>query len=481
MADLDDLFGSDEDDEDFQPDEEKGVEIEDAADEGITDDEAEDAAAVAAARNRSPSPSPPPAKAAAPAKPMDARARLMALAAAKKQEAEATDKKKKGKKRKQAVDFGDSDEEEAGGGEAAPGSRKRQPKPRSESPPRGPAVEYDDNDEALNTATDADKAFIEDDIGEGDVDFGDDEEERLANAEEAEEEAEDELEALFSKKKRRGSGMNEAEAKAQVNALLAEMEVAAEEDHAAFDEGRPAVHKLKMLQKVVDALSTKRLHGELLDSGLLGVLKAWIEPMHDGTLPNAKVRETVLRLLHQLPVDCSLEDRKEQLKRSGLGRIVMFLFKVPDETPANRRLAKELVERWSRPILAPNRQRDLAEGEAERILAARQARQQRQAAQQAAARGSQPEEAEEEGQQRRGPRMGEAGFRYHAAIPQAAALDYVKAPTSQFGMPDSGKGGAKDKAAEHKLSKKLKTMSKGGRAGRAAIASVEGRNVTIQH
>ena len=86
MADLDDLFGSDEDDEDFQPDEEKGVEIEDAADEGITDDEAEDAAAVAAARNRSPSPSPPPAKAAAPAKPMDARARLMALAAAKKQE-----------------------------------------------------------------------------------------------------------------------------------------------------------------------------------------------------------------------------------------------------------------------------------------------------------------------------------------------------------------------------------------------------------
>lgn len=49
---------------------------------------------------------------------------------------------------------------------AAAGSRKRQPKPRSESPPRGPAVEYDDNDEALNTATDADKAFIEDDIGE---------------------------------------------------------------------------------------------------------------------------------------------------------------------------------------------------------------------------------------------------------------------------------------------------------------------------
>jgi transcription factor SPN1 len=51
--------------------------------------------------------------------------------------------------------------------------------------------------------------------------------------------------------------------------------------------------------------------------------------MPDGALPNAKIRETVLRLLHQLPVDCSLEDRKEQLKRSGLGKVVMFLFKVP--------------------------------------------------------------------------------------------------------------------------------------------------------
>ena len=144
--------------------------------------------------------------------------------------------------------------------------------------------------------------------------------------------------------------------------------------------------------------------------------------MPDGALPNAKIRETVLRLLHQLPVDCSLEDRKEQLKRSGLGKVVMFLFKVPgalrcaavggwvvgwvagsgfsfglgtgerrralwdvcrilrllwlpsalahhstlhtpclpaDETPGNRKLAKELVERWSRPILAPNRVRGL--------------------------------------------------------------------------------------------------------------------------
>ncbi len=41
---------------------------------------------------------------------------------------------------------------------------------------------------------------------------------------------------------------------------------------------------------------------------------------------------------------------QEQLKKSGLGRMVMFLSKLPDELPANRRMARDLVEKWSRPI-----------------------------------------------------------------------------------------------------------------------------------
>lgn len=137
------------------------------------------------------------------------------------------------------------------------------------------------------------------------------------------------------------------------------------------------------------------------------MLKAWLELMPDGTLPNARIRESVLRLLGQvgrrpaqgrgkrtsrercaevgcgapcleadsmqlllacsfatqltlgvpalppallqLPVDTALEDRKEQLKRSGLGRVVMFYFKLPGAP----RAALFMAARACRPCVPP--------------------------------------------------------------------------------------------------------------------------------
>ncbi len=37
--------------------------------------------------------------------------------------------------------------------------------------------------------------------------------------------------------------------------------------------------------------------------------------------------------------------------------MVLFLFKLPDESAANRRVAKELVEKWTRPIFDQYRER----------------------------------------------------------------------------------------------------------------------------
>jgi len=49
-----------------------------------------------------------------------------------------------------------------------------------------------------------------------------------------------------------------------------------------------------------------------------------------------------------LPIDTSREDIKDNLKRSQLGSRIMFLAKCPEESQANRRMAVELVQAWSR-------------------------------------------------------------------------------------------------------------------------------------
>ena len=379
-----------------------------------------------------------------------------------------------------AVDFGDASDEEdqgaaataedGGGGGGASAAPEEQGAPFA-------AVDFgdDDEDEGNLVFTDADRAFIDDDgvAPEERIDFGDEDEGGLAfdEAEEAAEDMEDELDRMFAKKKRQESG-TEAENRATVEHLLAQMEVAVEQDMVAYEGGKPAVNKLRMLSRVREVLAMKKLHGELLDAGLLGVLKAWIEPMHDGTLPNSKVRGAVLTMLSRLPVDCSFEDRREQLKRSGLGRVIMFLSKLPDETVENRRMARELVEKWSRPILAPRGAVGVAQSELDRILEARQQRQRAQMVEQG-------EGDDGEDGAAAVLRPGQPGYRFHASIPQAASLDYVKRPESKAVMVEK-RAGAKAGAGEHKLTKKLNNLGKRA-TSRATNVSVEGRNVTLQH
>lgn len=57
-----------------------------------------------------------------------------------------------------------------------------------------------------------------------------------------------------------------------------------------------------------------------------------------------------MKLLQKLPLDLSLDGRKEQLRKSELGKYIMFYSKLPDEILTNRQLARGLVEKWSRPI-----------------------------------------------------------------------------------------------------------------------------------
>lgn len=50
-------------------------------------------------------------------------------------------------------------------------------------------------------------------------------------------------------------------------------------------------------QEVELFLAQRKYHESFLQQGGLGVLKGWLEPYSDGTLPNVRVRSAVLKCL----------------------------------------------------------------------------------------------------------------------------------------------------------------------------------------
>ncbi|KAK8452366.1 hypothetical protein SEVIR_5G099500v4 [Setaria viridis] len=210
----------------------------------------------------------------------------------------------------------------------------------------------DSEDDQEGVRTVDDDNFI-DDTGVDPADrYGSDNERhspgRYAQAEEGEED--DEIERLFKgNKKKKKNDRPRADIGLIVEQFIAEFEVAAEEDANLNRQSKPAINKLVKLPLLIDVLSKKNLQQEFLDHGVLTLLKNWLEPLPDGSMPNMNIRSAVLKLLADFPIDLEQHDRREQLKKSGLGKVIMFLSKSDEETTANRKLAKELVDKWVSP------------------------------------------------------------------------------------------------------------------------------------
>jgi hypothetical protein len=175
-------------------------------------------------------------------------------------------------------------------------------------------------------------------------------------AEEAREDggSDDEIEEMFKPKSSRRRARTEAELKELRNEaadLVAQMEVAAEQDAAARAAGQLAVAKLRLLHEVEQQLCRVELQQLCLEHNVLGALATWLRPGEDGSLPNLRLRTALLTLCSRLPVDTQEQDGREQLKRSGLGKVIMF-YKLHDEVAANRGVAAHMVDVWSRPIFS---------------------------------------------------------------------------------------------------------------------------------
>ncbi|KXZ47063.1 hypothetical protein GPECTOR_38g300 [Gonium pectorale] len=231
----------------------------------------------------------------------------------------------------------------------------------------------------------------------------------------------------------------------------------------------PAISKLRLLPELELFLAQRKYHESFLQQGGLGVLKGWLEPYFDGTLPNVRVRSAILKGLQTLPIDTSHEDHKEMLRKSQLGKNVMFLFKCGEETPENRRIAKELVHRWSRPIFYDQEAEDAKKRvHQQQLLEARRM---------------------ELDRRKDSPETGAAAavrskaMRIHAMIPRASKLDYVNNPGAAKDFNESEvavAAGPKAKQVDA-LTKRLREQQKKLKDSnaRAMKPSVEGRNIVL--
>ncbi|XP_051151635.1 protein IWS1 homolog 1 [Andrographis paniculata] len=309
--------------------------------------------------------------------------------------------------------------------------------------------------------------------------YGSDNEHSPSRAPQAEEGEEDEeIKELFKVGKRKKKNeKSAAEIALLVENVMAELEVVAEEDAELNRQGRPAISKLRKLSLLTDVLSKKQLQQEFLDHGVLTLLKNWLEPLPDGSLPNINVRAAVLQILSDFPIDLEQYDRREQLKKSGLGKVIMFLSKSEEETTSNRKLAKELVDKWSRPIFNKStRFEDMKNFEEERPLKRPSAKK---AMNKGAGMSSRDDDLDLAGYSQ-SSKSGQSSSRQHASRPEAMSMDFVVRPQSKVD-PEAIKARAKQMAQDQrraKMNKKLQQLKAPKRKQlQATKLSVEGRGM----
>eukprot|EP01040_Poterioochromonas_malhamensis_P004169 gene4169-4462_t len=143
---------------------------------------------------------------------------------------------------------------------------------------------------------------------------------------------------------------SDAEKDIMAEKLLKKMAQAVELDDECFRKKEPAVHKLKLLPAVERAVAMKDLHNTLLEKDFLCYLRDWIEPKNASTLPALSLRTSVYDMLRKLP--CLTEHLKRGNDKMPIGYVIVALRKHKMETPENKRLLKEIMDKWSRPIFS---------------------------------------------------------------------------------------------------------------------------------
>ncbi|KAJ5883674.1 Transcription factor iws1 [Penicillium subrubescens] len=139
----------------------------------------------------------------------------------------------------------------------------------------------------------------------------------------------------------------EAMADAEIEDMRKRMTHAAQMDAISRQEGKPAMHKLKLLPEVIMLLNRNQYINSLVDPeiNLLEAVRFFLEPLDDGSMPAYNIQRDLLTALAKLPI------QKDALIASGIGKVVVFYTKSKRTERRIKDMAEKLLAEWTRPIL----------------------------------------------------------------------------------------------------------------------------------
>lgn len=139
-------------------------------------------------------------------------------------------------------------------------------------------------------------------------------------------------------------------ADAEIEDMRKRMTHAAQMDAINRQEGKPAMHKLKLLPEVIMLLNRNQFVSSLVDpeTNLLEAVRFFLEPLDDGSMPAYNIQRDLLTALTKLPI------QKDALIASGIGKVVVFYTKSKRTERRIKDMAEKLLAEWTRPILQRN-------------------------------------------------------------------------------------------------------------------------------
>ncbi|XP_068686197.1 protein IWS1 homolog [Montipora foliosa] len=259
--------------------------------------------------------------------------------------------------------------------------------------------------------------------------------------------------------------------------MISQMKEASEEDRMLNGEKQAATKKLKMLPSVLKHLHKADLQMTFLDLGVLNVLKEWISPLPDSSLPHLQIREGLLKVLSEFP---PMDGRA--LKMSGIGKAVMYLCRHPKETRENKKIAGKLINDWARPIFGVTSNfKSLSREEREERDYQNMSKKRRLSSVDSDG-GKTPKSIDSALQnEKKAVRPGDKGFVMRARVPMPSNKDYVVRPQSALERMDFNKKPQKSmnryEKQKRKFDDKKKLLNQGSQ--RAVGISLEGRKMAL--